>query len=154
MVCCFYLRLLLIQIQGSNLLDIRSGGTGYGTNQAFKVDATNTCYINTTSIWGSAGAHALSIQFSGNKGTGIGFKQYSSSAGVQPLVFYNSGAGAAGNITYTYSSTAYNTSSDYRLKEQVQDMPSATNMVKALKPKTFEWKTDPDDTLQYGFSCP
>ena len=136
---------------GSNLLDIRSGGTGYGTNQAFKVDATNTCYINTTSIWGSAGAHALAIQFSGNKGTGIGFKQYSSSAQVAPLQFFNSGAGSAGNITYTYSTTSYNTSSDYRLKENVTDMPSATNMIKALKPKTFEWKNDPDDTLQYGF---
>ncbi|MDB9705168.1 tail fiber domain-containing protein [Gammaproteobacteria bacterium] len=135
----------------ANLVDVRSGGTGYGTNQAFKVDATNTCYINTTSIWGSAGAHALAIQFSGNKGTGIGFKQYSSSAGVQPLVFYNSGAGAAGSITYTYSSTSFNTSSDYRMKEKVEDMPSAMNMVKALKPKTFEWRIDPDDTLQYGF---
>ena len=136
---------------GSNILDVRSGGTGYGTNQAFKVDASNTCYINTTSIWGSVGAHALAIQFSGNKGTGIGFKQYSSSAAVYPMQFFNSGAGSAGSISYTYSSTSFNTSSDYRMKEKVEDMPSAMNMVKALKPKTFEWKTDPDDTLQYGF---
>ena len=135
----------------SNILDVRSGGTSYGTNQAFKVDATNTCYINTTSIWGSAGAHALAIQFSGNKGTGIGFKQYSSSATVYPMQFFNSGAGSAGSISYVYSSTSFNTSSDYRLKENILDMPSATNMVKALKPKTFEWKVDPDDTKQYGF---
>jgi len=135
----------------SHILDVRSGGTGYGTNQAFLVEANNTCYINTNSIWGSSGGHALAIQFSGNKGTGIGFKQYSSSATVYPLQFYNSGAGSAGSISYIYSSTSFNTTSDYRLKEQVQDMPSAINIVKALKPKTFEWKADPDDTLQYGF---
>ena len=30
-------------------------------------------------------------------------------------------------------------------------MTNATALVKQLKPKTFEWTYDPDDTTQYGF---
>ena len=120
-----------------------------GTNTS---NSEATLYLGTTSIWGAGGNAAMAIGgFNGNKGNGIAFKQYSSSASISPLVFYNSGAGTAGSVTYTYSSVAFNTSSDYRLKENVQDMTNATALVKQLKPKTFEWTYDPDDTTQYGF---
>jgi hypothetical protein len=37
------------------------------------------------------------------------------------------------------SSTAYNTSSDYRLKTDAQPMTGASARVQALKPVNFEW---------------
>ena len=46
---------------------------------------------------------------------------------------------SVGNISVTSSSTAYNTSSDYRLKTDVQPMIGATERLKALKPVNFEW---------------
>ena len=40
------------------------------------------------------------------------------------------------------SSTAYNTSSDYRLKENVAPMQNALNVVAQLKPCTYTWKAN------------
>ena len=47
-----------------------------------------------------------------------------------------------GSISVTGSATAYNTSSDYRLKTDVQPMTGATERLKALKPVNFAWKAD------------
>jgi hypothetical protein len=47
-----------------------------------------------------------------------------------------------GTITNTTSATAYNTSSDYRLKEDDVPMTGATERVKALRPINFAWKID------------
>ena len=54
------------------------------------------------------------------------------------LRFDNQGV-AKGSITYNNSSTAFNTSSDYRLKTDVQPMIGASARVQALKPVNFEW---------------
>ena len=45
-----------------------------------------------------------------------------------------------GTITIGSSSTAYNTSSDYRLKENVAPMTGALAKVAQLKPVTYTWK--------------
>jgi hypothetical protein len=45
-----------------------------------------------------------------------------------------------GSIRISGSSTAYATSSDYRLKEDVQPMTGASDRVLALKPCNFAWK--------------
>jgi hypothetical protein len=50
--------------------------------------------------------------------------------------------GAVGSIVTSGSSTSYNTSSDYRLKADVQPMTGATDRVKLLKPCNFEWISD------------
>jgi hypothetical protein len=50
--------------------------------------------------------------------------------------------GTVGTITLTGTSTAYNTSSDYRLKENVAPMTGALTKVAALKPVTYTWKAD------------
>jgi hypothetical protein len=47
-----------------------------------------------------------------------------------------------GSISVTASATAFNTSSDYRLKEDVQPMVGATDRLMALKPVNFAWKVD------------
>jgi hypothetical protein len=43
------------------------------------------------------------------------------------------------------STTSYTTSSDYRLKEDVQPMTGALARVSALKPVTYKWKADGSD---------
>jgi hypothetical protein len=49
---------------------------------------------------------------------------------------------SVGTITLSESATNYNTSSDYRLKTDVQPMTGATARVKLLKPCNFEWIVD------------
>jgi hypothetical protein len=63
--------------------------------------------------------------------------------------FYN-GNGLVGTISTSGSSTAYNTSSDYRLKENVVEMTGALDRVDALKPSRFNFIADPEKTVD-GF---
>ena len=55
-----------------------------------------------------------------------------------------------GGISVTTSATSFNTSSDYRLKENVADMTGAIDRVKALAPKRFNFIADADTTVD-GF---
>ena len=55
--------------------------------------------------------------------------------------FYVTGT-ARGSITTNGTSVAYNTTSDYRLKENVTPMQNALNAVQQLKPVTYNWKAD------------
>jgi hypothetical protein len=47
-----------------------------------------------------------------------------------------------GSITTTTSATAFNTSSDYRLKNDIQPMTNALAKVLQLNPVTYTWKVD------------
>ena len=52
---------------------------------------------------------------------------------------FRRGAADVGSIQTSTSSTSYNTSSDYRLKENVTPMSGATAQTKLLKPCNFDW---------------
>ena len=47
-----------------------------------------------------------------------------------------------GSISVTASATAYNTSSDYRLKNNPQPLTGSGAFIDALQPKTWNWKAD------------
>jgi len=55
-----------------------------------------------------------------------------------------------GDIVLATSSTSYNTSSDYRLKENVIELTGATTRLKQLEPKRFNFIADADTTVD-GF---
>jgi len=59
-----------------------------------------------------------------------------------PTVYFYKDTSNVGNISVTGSATAYNTSSDYRLKEDIAPMVGALTTVSALKPVTYKWKLD------------
>ena len=59
-------------------------------------------------------------------------------------------ASPQGKITVSNSSTSYQTSSDYRLKENVVDLDGAITRVKQLAPKRFNFIVDADTTVD-GF---
>jgi hypothetical protein len=63
-------------------------------------------------------------------------------------LFYN-GNGIVGNINTSGSATAYVTSSDYRLKENIAPMTGALAKIAQLKPVTYTWKSD--GTESQGF---
>ena len=64
--------------------------------------------------------------------------------------FVGTGTSRVGSIQSNDSATAFNTSSDYRLKENVADMTGAIDRVKALAPKRFNFIISPD-TIVDGF---
>ena len=57
---------------------------------------------------------------------------------------------SVGNIVSNSSSTSYNTSSDYRLKENVVGISDGITRLKTLKPLRFNFKVDKDTTVD-GF---
>jgi hypothetical protein len=63
--------------------------------------------------------------------------------------FYRNGS-VVGSISITSSSTSYNTSSDYRLKENVVEITDGITRVKQLAPKRFNFIAD-DTTTVDGF---
>jgi hypothetical protein len=58
--------------------------------------------------------------------------------------------GAVGTIQTSGSSTSFNTSSDHRLKENVVELTGATDRLKQLEPKRFNFIADADTTVD-GF---
>ena len=65
------------------------------------------------------------------------------------ITFHNANA-LVGTIRTSGSGTSFNTSSDYRLKENVVTDWDATTRLKQLKPSRFNFKADKDTTLD-GF---
>ncbi len=57
-----------------------------------------------------------------------------------------------GSISTTGSATAYNTSSDYRLKENSVAISDGITRLKTLKPYRFNWKSDPTTTVDGFFA--
>lgn len=63
---------------------------------------------------------------------------------------FRRGGTTVGSVSVTTSSTSFNTSSDYRLKENVTDISDGITRVKQLAPKRFNFITDADTTVD-GF---
>ena len=70
--------------------------------------------------------------------------------GTYDLVVFRNGNGVGGSINLNGSTTTYNTSSDYRLKENVTDVTDGITRVKQLAPKRFNFIANADTTVD-GF---
>jgi hypothetical protein len=67
-----------------------------------------------------------------------------------PILFANAAGTGVGSVTTTSTSTSYNTSSDYRLKENVVPLTGAADRVKQFQVHRFNFIADPDTTVD-GF---
>jgi hypothetical protein len=70
---------------------------------------------------------------------------YAANSSAHTHVYFSNSNGNVGTISTSGSATSYNTSSDYRLKENVQPLTGALATVAAIKPVTFNWKSDGSD---------
>jgi len=119
-----------------------SGASFFGTSSSSS-DAWN---VNSGSFVQLASDFPLSAT---NNGTVAIFNRNSSTG---TIVEFKQGTGTAvGTISVTGSATAYNTSSDYRLKENVDYTWDATTRLKQLKPARFNFIADDTNTLVDGF---
>ena len=71
--------------------------------------------------------------------------------GSMGAVKYENGNGTVGSISMYSNSVSFNTSSDYRLKENVDYTWDATTRLKQLKPARFNFISDDTNTLVDGF---
>jgi hypothetical protein len=91
----------------------------------------------------------LGIRYSGNVANGIFINSNTTNAS-NALLFANDANGVVGSVKTTTSSTSFNTSSDYRLKENVTYDFDATTRLKQLKPARFNFIIEPNKTVD-GF---
>lgn len=124
---------------------------GNNNTEYERVDEGGTKFHMTTSGYGTPQYARHWIQFASGSQRGFAFKATSTTSTDTPMIFFNGGAGVAGSITYDYNGTSYNTTSDYRLKENVTDTWDATTRLKQLRPVRFNWIADDTDTLIDGF---
>jgi len=66
------------------------------------------------------------------------------------IMSFKSEGSTEGSISISGSTTNYNTSSDYRLKENIVEITDGIDRLKQLKPSRFNFKTKPDKTVD-GF---
>ena len=90
------------------------------------------------------------ITFRNNGSTARVMELGISATGNATVVQFYNGNGGVGNIQLNGSATAYNTSSDYRLKENVDYTFDATTRLKQLKPARFNFIADDTKTVD-GF---
>ena len=67
------------------------------------------------------------------------------------LIEFRRDGTTVGSITQGSSSTTYNTTSDARLKENIEPINDGVEKLMAMNPVTFTWKSDPDKKTQQGF---
>ena len=61
---------------------------------------------------------------------------------LEETIEFRYNGGDVGNISVTASATAFNTSSDQRLKDNIVDAPSASDDIDAIQVRSFDWKAD------------
>ena len=120
-------------------------------NNAFMlfVDASidNVC-VGTGTV---RNAGLLSLDFSSAADGGVGINDTNSGNGGVFAGFLTGGTFRGSITNNNNSAVAYNTTSDYRLKENVSYTFDATTRLKQLKPARFNWIADNTNTSQDGF---
>ena len=119
-----------------------------GATERARIDSAGKLHIGQTSHPGSVVRQ--SIRFTGG-GTeyGIGLNAGGLLGGTRYLEF-NVGSTNYGSISWSGSSIAYNTTSDYRVKENINEIVDALTKVKQLRPVTYNFTYVPDQTVS-GF---
>jgi len=135
-------------VKGAIKYDHASGRMHFDVHSAerMRIDADGKLLINTTSTLGS-GQGVLHLKGATNNTVSVMQVNNNGEKGVD---FRNASGTQVGHITINASATAFSTSSDYRLKENVDYTFDATTRLKQLKPARFNFIADADKTVD-GF---
>ena len=114
--------------------------------ERMRIDSSGNLLVGTTTFNPASGVAGLSIGSTASLSAGgWGIIYGSTSTANSYAAYFKNPNGAVGSIITNGSSTAYNTSSDYRLKENIAPMQNALSVVQQLKPVTYNWKADGSD---------
>jgi hypothetical protein len=127
--------------------------TAFTTNgtERMRITSDGRLQLATTSNM-PYGANQVRFSFEFNSSAapyyGIEMKDNGSAGTTYGILFSRSSV--IGSISYNASSVSYNTTSDYRLKNNISDVLNAIDRVKQLKPIRFNFISEPNKTVD-GF---
>jgi len=118
--------------------------------ERMRIDSSGTWMLNTTDVDAFIGSSTSQTGFSYRPGLAprlslVNDFYINRSNGDGNIFEFRRNGSAVGTITVSAGATAYNTSSDYRLKEAIVPMTGALAKVALLKPCTYKWKADGSD---------
>jgi hypothetical protein len=115
-------------------------------SERMRIDSSGNLLVGKT----SSGAGNRGVEFTNLTVANPRQTITSTGTGAETKIEFRNGNGYVGEIYTNGSSTIYLTSSDYRLKENVVDLTSATDRLKQLQPKRFNFIADINTTVD-GF---
>ena len=141
----------LLEFGDSGDSDVGQIEYSHNTNQMnFRVNAGTKASIDSAGSFFVGGTALAQTDSLGVQSNGIIYSARASGSATH-AIFYN-GSSVVGSITTSTSATAFNTSSDYRLKENETNIIDGIDRLKQLSPYRFNFKVDPDETVDGFFA--
>ncbi len=141
---------------------LSSGSTGTGTllpldfrlssTQAMRITTAGNILIGTTSLLNFGITTTSGVNFHAD-GVVASSRANNLSLALQrtgsdgSIATFNRDTTSVGSISVTTTATAYNTSSDYRLKQNVEPIANVMYKVSQLKPCQYQFIADPDNIV-------
>ena len=116
-----------------------------GSTEEFKISGTNGRLERTFGGGSGSGSDLDGMWFNNDTATGGTFVRFWQTSGSY-------GANQIGSISHSANNTSFNTSSDYRLKENAVAISDGITRLKTLKPYRFNFKTEPSKTVDGFFA--
>lgn len=127
-----------------------------GTNGGLRMLSNGNVLVGPTAAIAGGSASLTVTQKSNTQTASV---QVDGSAGTA-FLFSTASTGGVGSITCSSTNTAYNTSSDYRLKQNVRPITDAWARMRMYRPCTYEFIAEPTVTVrgflahEFAEACP
>lgn len=115
-------------------------------SEKMRLDSSGNLLVGTTTLSNRLSVVATSGQYVARLGVnGTGSQNF-----INFVIGEDTSPTGVGSVTTNGTTTSYNTTSDQRLKENIQDADSASSLIDSLQVRKFNWKSD-GSHQRYGF---
>jgi hypothetical protein len=130
---------------------INTGATylalGVNSAERARIDSSGNLLVGYTTATGVP-TQGVGLNTGVNSSISLG---HNGSASGATFVYFGYNGGLIGSITQSGTTAVlYNLTSDQRLKENIQDAESSSNLIDSIQVRKFDWKTD-QTHQRYGF---
>lgn len=115
-------------------------------SERVRIDSSGNLLVGVTTSTGNGG-----VSFLPNSSNGAAqiVTNRATTASTSFIMDIRDGNTTVGSISHTNTATAFNTSSDARLKHDIVDAPEASSLIDAIKVRSFKWNAD-NSEQRYG----